>query len=271
MSEIVSLCDRTRGPIRLSVRSLIVLTLLSTTCWRFEVPHRAIVGGAPVAPGARAIDDETIASPRHLSRGYPAREPDGSVNAVIEIPSGTTAKFEVDDADGWLRWALRREDRVRREIDYLPFVVNYGMIPGTLAEDGDPLDVIVLGRGIERAHVAATRVIGVLKMAHDGTRDDKLVAVPLEPALRNGFSRLHELAELDLGYPEARHILVLWFSSYWGAGNTTVIGWGDAAEAIAILDEAIARVTPSALAYSGRPGSADPRPRAASPSVALAR
>ena len=108
-----------------------------------------------------------------------------------------------------------------------------------LPADGDPLDVLVLGRGIERAAVARTRIIGVLEMQHDGVRDDKLIAVPLDEELVNGFSRLRELEQLDAHYPESRAILVLWFSNYWGAGNTEVVGWGNAAEANAILDAAL--------------------------------
>lgn len=67
------------------------------------MPTRAIVGGAPVTPDAMALDGDTILGPRHLSRGYPARNPDGSVNAVVEIPSGTTAKFDVEEDVGTLR------------------------------------------------------------------------------------------------------------------------------------------------------------------------
>ncbi len=218
-----------------------------------KVPSRAIVGGAPVTPTAVAIDDETVSAMRHLSSGYPARNRDDSVNAVVEIPTGTTGKFEVDEDDGDLRWALDRDDGSRREIDYLAYPVNYGMIPRTLDADGDPLDVLVLGRGIERAAVARTRIIGVLEMQHDGIRDDKLIAVPLDEALLNGFSRLRELEQLDADYPESRAILVLWFSNYWGAGNTEVIGWGTAAEANAILDAAIIRVAADRVVLTTRP------------------
>jgi inorganic pyrophosphatase len=210
--------------------------LLLLTC-RHDPPTRVVVGGAPISRRAIALDAETIMGQRHFSAGYPTRNEDGSVNAVIEIPAGTTGKFEVDDRDGWMKWKKNREDGKRREIDYLPFIVSYGMVPRTLAEDGDPLDVIVLGRGIERAHVAKTRVIGVLEMADAaGVRDDKLVAVPVEPELENGFSRLHELAELDELYPASREILYLWFANYWGQGVTNVLGWGDAAEAHEILE-----------------------------------
>lgn len=215
---------------------MIVIATLWLSC---RVPSRPIVAGAPIADEALAVDDATVVTRRHLAHGYPAREADGSVNAVVEIPSGTIAKFEVDDGDGILRWARRREDGARREIDYLPYPVNYGMVPRTLAADGDALDIFVLGRGLPRADVVRTRVIGVLEMAHDGTRDDKLIAVPVDEPLRNGFSRLVDVHELDTYYPAARAILVLWFANYWGAGATEVVGWGNAAEANAILDAAL--------------------------------
>jgi len=221
---------------RLEPAGAIAIAALWVCC---RVPWRPIVAGAPIAATAVALDEGTVVTRRHLSRGYPARESDGSVNAVVEIPSGTIAKFEVDDEDGALHWARRREDGALREIDYLPYPVNYGMVPRTLAADGDALDILVLGRGLERAAVVRTRVIGVLEMAHDGTRDDKLIAVPVDAELRNGFSRLVDLHELDTYYPASREILVLWFANYWGAGATEVVGWGDAAEANAILDGAL--------------------------------
>src|SRR5258705_7176848 len=102
------------------------------------------------------------------------------------------------------------------------------MVPRTLAPDGDALDIIVLGGGIERGHVAHTRVIGVLKMGDEGERDDKLVAVPVETALENGFSRLHDVYELDRYYPASRLLIETWFRYYWGEGATHVLGWGDA-------------------------------------------
>ena len=236
------------------------IAFLLAVC-RHDPPTRVVVGGAPTATDVLVLDGETIVGARHFSDGYPAQNEDGSVNAVIEIPAGTTGKFEVG-GDGWMRWKKNREDGQRREIDYLPFLVSYGMVPRTLADDGDPLDVIVLGKGIERAHVARTRVIGVLEMADDGgIRDDKLIAVPVEPALENGFSRLHELVELDEHYPASREILYLWFTNYWGRGATNVLGWGDAREARDILE----RAKVATKERLPRPGGADLHLAARSP------
>lgn len=270
MSEIVSLLDPAAGSTGERVNPTVVGLLCGSFVLCSNVPSRSIVAGAPVSPHAVALDEETIVATRHLSSGYPARNRDDTVNAVIEIPTGTTAKFEVDEDDGFLRWALDREDRSRREIDYLAYPVNYGMVPRTLAADGDPLDVLVLGRGIERASVASTRIIGVLEMQHDGIRDDKLIAVPLDNELVNGFSRLRELEQLDAYYPESRAILVLWFSNYWGRGATEVVGWGNAAEANAILDEAIIQGSEVRELPTMPRDSADPHPRAAPPCAAPA-
>ena len=247
----------------------LLLALLFLICGLLpHVPRRAIVGGAPVSPLALAVDDDTVVGLHDFTRGYPADHPDGSVNAVIEIPAGTTAKFETGE-DGALHWSRDRDTGARRAIDYLPYVVNYGSVPRTLAPDGDALDIVVLGAGIERGHVIRTRVIGVLKMLDVGDiHDDKLISVPLDHELRNGFSRLLDLDELDAGYAEVRRILWSWFASYWGAGATHLAGWGDAAEAREILQtskRAFTSAPTAALAASAL------RPAAPRPCVAHAR
>lgn len=270
MSGIVSWWRLQPTRIARSVFRLYALILCLMSCLVSRVPERQIVAGAPVARDAFALDAETIAGMRHFTHGYPADHPDGSVNAVVEIPSGTTAKFEVGD-DGWMHWKHDRDDGSRREIDYLPFLVNYGMVPRTLAPDGDPLDIVVLARGIERGRIARTRVIGVLVMLDDGEiHDDKLIAVPLDDDLRNGFSDLHDLDELDLHYVAVRQILWTWFASYWGHGVTNVVGWGDAAAAAEILDEAKRAFTAEQGRKRPLAASALHRP-AALPFAALAR
>lgn len=249
----------------------IVGTLALTQCLG-GAPHRAIVGGAPIAADTVAIDEETVAGRHHFGRGWPADNPDTSTNALIEIPAGTTGKFEVDDGDGRLKWKHDRDTGGRREVDYLPFVVNYGMVPRTLAEDGDALDIVVLGRGLERGRVAKTRVIGVLEMADDdGTRDDKVIAVPVEPALENGFSRLHELDELDEYYPDLRDIVWTWFANYWGAGVTHVLGWGDADQARQAVEDGKRAFTMHDVACRDSRGATDSRLPAQLPCFARGR
>jgi inorganic pyrophosphatase len=158
--------------------------------------------------------------------------------AIIEIPSGTNAKFEIDKNSGQL--FIEQIDGNPRRINYLPYPSNYGMIPGTLQSeeeggDGDPLDVIVLGPALEAGSDIPVRFIGVLKLLDGGEIDDKLIAV----SEGNPFSELNSLSELQEDFPGATEILRLWFLNYKGPGEMEVIGWGDELEARAMLERSM--------------------------------
>jgi inorganic pyrophosphatase len=91
--------------------------------------------------------------------------------AVIEIPKGSSNKYELDKKCGMLRL-----DRVLSSAVYYP--ANYGFIPQTLAEDGDPLDVLVFSsEQIPGMCLCDARAIGVMTMIDDGEPDHKVVAV----------------------------------------------------------------------------------------------
>ncbi len=98
--------------------------------------------------------------------------------AVIEIPKGSKNKYELDKASGMLRL-----DRVLYGAVHYP--ANYGFIPRTFCDDGDPLDVLVLGQ--EPVHpltLVLARAIGVMRMSDEGKADDKIIAVNLhDPAV----------------------------------------------------------------------------------------
>ena len=90
---------------------------------------------------------QPIVGASHFISGY-APKVDNDIQVVIEIPTGTTAKWEVDKSDGLLHWQIKNGNP--RIVEYLGYPGNYGMIPRTLLAkdsggDGDPLDVIVLG------------------------------------------------------------------------------------------------------------------------------
>lgn len=92
-------------------------------------------------------------------------------NVVIEIPFGTSVKYEIDEKYG---------DRVRavREVA-LPYVFNYGIIPQTLYADGDAADAIVLGvKPILPGTIVKCKLIGVIKTDDHGFADDKFLFVP---------------------------------------------------------------------------------------------
>ena len=148
----------------------------------------------------------------------PALAGPGLVHAVIEIPAGTNAKWEVDKQSGALHWELK--DGRPRVVQYLAYPGSYGMIPRTRLSaerggDGDPLDVLVLGPRLERGAIVAVRPIGVLRLRDDGERDDKILAVPLEGPL----SDVRHLADLDRRYAGASAILETWFTNYKGPGR----------------------------------------------------
>jgi len=195
------------------------------------------VGGpsaVTAAAGVAAPDRYTLVGDENFLTGYPPLNPDGSINVVIEIPAGTTAKWEVDKEDGDLEWErVHGEPRI---VDYLGYPGNYGMVPRTtLPEehggDGDPLDVLVLGPAVPRGSVVAVRVIGVLEMLDGGERDDKLLAVRGDSAL----GEVSSLEDLDTEFPGVTEIVELWFSNYKGPGVMKSGGFADAERARAII------------------------------------
>src|SRR5277367_1196550 len=110
-------------------------------------------------------------------------------NAVIEIPFGSSVKYELDKDSG-----LIRLDRILYSAVYYP--ANYGFIPQTLAEDDDPLDVLVL---CQEAVVPLTlihaRVIGLMIMIDTGKRDHKIISVATEDPEFNIYQEAHEMPE----------------------------------------------------------------------------
>ena len=176
---------------------------------------------------------------RNYLTDFPAQNPDGTVNVVVEIPAGTTAKWEVTKPDGRLAW--ERRDGQPRRVRYLGYPGNYGMVPRTLLPqelggDGDPLDVIVLGPAAERGAVLKVRVVGVLRLLDRGEQDDKLLAVMTNSA----FQDVETLTELRQTFPGVTEILELWFANYKGPGKMVSQGYGEVDEARAILEAAVA-------------------------------
>ena len=93
------------------------------------------------------------------------------VNAVIEIPKGSTAKYEIDKDSG-----LIKLDRVLFSSVIYP--ANYGFIPQTYCEDGDPLDILVIcSQDVVPLCLLDAKVIGVMHMVDKGEKDDKIIAV----------------------------------------------------------------------------------------------
>lgn len=109
--------------------------------------------------------------------------------ALIEIPMGCKAKYELDKETGLLRM-----DRVLYTSTVYP--ANYGFIPRTLAEDGDPLDVLVLcHETIYPMTLINCTPIGVIKMIDEGELDEKIIAIPKNDPNYNMYKEIHELPQ----------------------------------------------------------------------------
>src|SRR5262245_29087491 len=114
--------------------------------------------------------------------GLPAR-----FTTVIEIPMGSSVKYELDKETGLLRL-----DRILYSAVYYP--ASYGFIPQTLAEDDDPLDVLVLCQEpLAPLTLVQARAIGLMTMLDAGKRDHKVLAVAVDDPEYNGFSEAAQL------------------------------------------------------------------------------
>ena len=107
--------------------------------------------------------------------------------AVIEIPKGSKCKYEMDKDTGMLRL-----DRILYTSTHYP--ANYGFIPRTFADDGDPLDVLVLcDEPIYPMTLMRVYPIGVMRMIDGGALDDKIIAVPFSDPTYNHIRSIDEL------------------------------------------------------------------------------
>jgi len=100
------------------------------------------------------------------------KNPPQEVNVLVEIPQGSSVKYEMDKESGAIV-----VDRFNYTATFYPF--NYGFIPTTVAEDGDPVDVLVISSyPVAPGTVIAVRPIGMLEMEDEEGIDTKILAVP---------------------------------------------------------------------------------------------
>lgn len=112
---------------------------------------------------------------------------DEFVPVVIEIPQGSKLKYEIDKTTGLLML-----DRVLYSSVHYP--ANYGFIPQSHADDGDPLDVLVLMQEpVVPLTIVRARAIGGLRMRDDKGEDDKIIAVAIDDPSVNHYREASEL------------------------------------------------------------------------------
>ena len=129
----------------------------------------------------------------NISKIKAGSNPD-KINAVIEIPYGSNIKYEIDKESGAVC-----VDRVMYSAMFYP--ANYGFVPNTLADDGDPADILVLNEyPLQAGSVIPCRLIGVLVMEDESGMDEKLLAVPvskIDPRYDN-IKSLSDLPKITL-------------------------------------------------------------------------
>jgi len=161
--------------------------------------------------------------------------PPEDVNVIIEVPvGGHPIKYEMDKASGALF--------VDRFL-YTPMTYpgNYGFVPHTLSEDGDPIDVLVCNtRPLIPGSVLNVRPIGVLVMEDDGGQDEKIIAVP-SPHLTRRYEKIFNYTDLpEITLEQIKHFFEHYKDLEPGKW-VRVSGWKDAAEARRLIVEAIDR------------------------------
>jgi inorganic pyrophosphatase len=148
------------------------------------------------------------------------------VNTIIEIPKGSTNKYEIDPKTGIIRL-----DRVLFSPLFYP--CDYGYIPQTLYSDGDAIDTLVLmTHPTFPGCVVEGRPIGLLKMSDDKGQDDKVICVATKDP------RFEEVETLEDMSDHVRREIVHFFEVYKALEEKSVqvLGWASPDEALRIID-----------------------------------
>ena len=167
------------------------------------------------------------------------QNPPHDVNVIVEVAiGGEPIKYEMDKEAGTL---------IVDRFLYTPmrYPGNYGFIPHTLSDDGDPIDVLIANtRPIIPGAVIAVRPVGVLKMEDDGGGDEKIIAVPV-PKLTKRYEKVFNYTDLpQITLDQIQHFFEHYKDLEPGKW-VKVAGWGDAEEAKRLIVEAIERAKTS--------------------------
>ena len=153
-------------------------------------------------------------------------------NFFIEIPAGTKEKWEVNKTDGKLE--VQKNKKGKRIINFISYPGNYGLIPQTIAGDGDPLDVIDLGPSAARGSTSPVKIIGGLYFKDKKKTDIKLIAI--NP--RGNFQDIEKIDDLFYEHSSITEILKLWFLNYKKPGKMVFIRYLNKSESEDIIKKA---------------------------------
>ncbi|HWV71589.1 MAG TPA: inorganic diphosphatase [Pseudosphingobacterium sp.] len=159
----------------------------------------------------------------------PGDDVPSSVNAIIEIPKGSKAKYEIDKESGLLKL-----DRVL--FSSVMYPANYGFIPQTYCDDKDPLDILVIcSVDVIPMSIIEAKVIGVMHMVDGGEQDDKIIAVAKNDMSANYINDLSELP------PHTMKEIVRFFQDYKAleGKNVTIEKWMGKSFAYTCIQESL--------------------------------
>ena len=161
--------------------------------------------------------------------------PPDDVNVIVEVPiGGEPIKYELDKEAGTLVVDRFLHTPMR-------YPGNYGFVPHTLSDDGDPIDVLIANtRPIIPGAVINVRPVGVLKMNDDGGGDEKIIAVP-SSKLTQRYLNVHNYTDLPAITLEQIQHFFEHYKDLEPGKWVKIIGWGDASEARRFITEAIER------------------------------
>jgi len=202
-------------PIRLIVAFTLFASIVGLTYFS---------NGEPTSASVTPEDTDTPLAPLRsvLSALNTQDHATSRIDVVVEVPQGSHTKYTYDQQSGTVQYDRPIPPAVR-------FPGEYGIVPGTLSGDNNPLEVIVMGQGptFPGVHIPA-RPIGLIRIRiATGVQDDKVIALP---ALDPGFDKVIDLTNLS---PDMREEIAGFFRSYVDFDGTRVgvIGWGDVEQA----------------------------------------
>lgn len=170
-----------------------------------------------------------------ISKICPGENPPWDINTLVEIPlGGVPVKYEIDKESGALR-----VDRFLHTAMYYPG--NYGFVPNTLSLDGDPIDVMVVGRvPVVAGCLLRCRPVGMLRMEDESGPDEKILAVPVTK-LHPYYEKVQNFTDLpQVMIDQIRHF----FTHYKDLEHekwVKISGWESADDAAEAINAAVAR------------------------------
>lgn len=205
-----------------------VITITATAC----------NSGEKQAPKTINKDSVSIVTNSSYSIDFgtlPFKNENGNITAVIEIPAGTNHKYEYNYTNHDFECEIRNGKE--RVVKFLPYVGNYGFIPGTYMDpsiggDGDALDILLLSESVPQGSIIEVLPIATLKLLDGGEEDHKVIAVPVDPSLKlMGIQSFSDLSE------PTKKIIQTWFTNYKGIGKMQFQGWIGTEETLAEIQK----------------------------------